>query len=99
MTELLIKELENMGKHPTVRLPADRETWKQAAAMLRKQRDELLKALKRLMNNLDGEIKNATDEELASALSEPECPEDIKEELACLIECRAAIAKAESGAA
>lgn len=66
---------------------------------LTQQRDELLDALKAIMEMLDDEIKTATDEELSHGLSDPQCPEHIKEELACVIACRAAVAKAEGGAA
>ena len=60
---------------------------------------DLLAALKAIMEMLDDEIKTATDEELSHGLSDPQCQEHIKKELACVIACRAAIAKAEGGAA
>lgn len=70
-----------------------------AANRLLAQRDELLAALKAITEILDDEIKTATDEELARGLSDPQCLEHVKKELACVIACRAAIEKAEGGAA
>ena len=58
------------------------------------QRDELLAALKSLMEMLDDEIQASTDEQLAFGLSDPNCPEHVKSELKIVIACRAAIAKA-----
>ena len=49
MTDLLIKELEQMGKHPSVRLNTDRQVWKEAAAMLRRQHE----AIKQLREALE----------------------------------------------
>lgn len=63
-------------------------------ARIKGQRDELLAALKSLMEMLDDEIKTSTDEQLAFGLSDPACPEHIKSELKCVIAARAAIAKA-----
>lgn len=55
---------------------------------------ELLEALKSVMEMMDDEIKTSSDAELAFGLSDPECPDHVKVELACVIACRAAIAKA-----
>lgn len=54
-------------------------------------RDDLLAALKSVMETMDDET--SSDAELAFALSDPECPASVKGELACVIACRAAIAK------
>jgi hypothetical protein len=55
---------------------------------------DLLEALKSLMGMLDDEIRTSTDDELAYGLTDPQCPEHVKNELQCVIACRAAIAKA-----
>ena len=65
-----------------------------SVAHLTAQRDELLAALKSLMEMLDDEIQASTDEQLAFGLSDPNCPEHVKSELKIVIACRAAIAKA-----
>lgn len=71
----------------------------QANARLIASAPDLLAALKSVMEMMDDEIKKASDAELAFGLSDPECPAHVKGELACVIACRAAIAKAEGGAA
>ena len=72
---------------------------RESVSLLTAQRDELLEALKSVMGMMDDEIQTSSDAELAFGLSDPECPAHVKGELACVIACRAAIAKAEGGAA
>lgn len=55
---------------------------------------DLLEALKGLLKEADDEINETSTELLAFGLTDPECPEHVRRQLAAFISARAAIAKA-----
>lgn len=68
--------------------------------VLQKEKDELLNALKRLINSdPTGEIPNASDDDLQAAVNDENAGPIVREQAASILQARAAIFKAEGCAA